>query len=175
MSMPPASVSPARVWRAAPLTGGHPEVRAQGFAARSGSSARSATVQNMGVEMPAPRKPLALARMSGAVAKNPARYRSRTEPMVADPLGDPPAWLTDIEADAWSELNTRLPWLNCSHRAIVEIASVLQGRFRAGDLGVPGLQLLRVVLGQLGATPATAHHGALPEAPSDDPAARYFR
>ena len=104
--------------------------------------------------MPNPRKPLAAAIASGAYAKNPQRYRGRSEPLVSDPLGAPPSWLDEHAAAAWTDFDLRLPWLNRSHRCVVEIASILQGRMARGELGVPGMNLLRIALGQLGATPA---------------------
>src|SRR5262245_15528222 len=125
--------------------------------------------------MPRPRNPLGLAVASGAFAKNPARYRGRNEPLVSDPLGEPPAWLIPTAKDAWHEFAATLPWLNASHRAIVEIAATLTGRLRVGTLGIPGMQLLRVTLGQLGATPADAGKVAYaPAVDEGDPAEEYF-
>ncbi|QND51529.1 hypothetical protein HB779_06150 [Phyllobacterium sp. 628] len=106
--------------------------------------------------MAPPRKPLALAHLSGAVAKNPQRYRNRTEVRVGEPLGPPPAWLKPEAKEAWRELDELLPWLDRSHRCIVGLASYLQAKVRDGTLGVPGMQLLRQVLGSLGATPVSA-------------------
>ena len=79
------------------------------------------------------------------------------------------------EADQWRDFERRLPWLNRSHRGIAEIASILAAKMAAGELGVPGLNLLRLTLGQLGATPATAHKVSVPEPPEEDPADKYFR
>lgn len=127
--------------------------------------------------MPNPRKPLALARATGAYAKNPQRYRGRNEPLVSDPLGEAPDWLDGHAATAWEDFQHRLPWLNRSHRCVVEIASILQGRMARGELGVPGMNLLRITLGQLGATPADFAKVRWEEADDneDDLADRYFR
>jgi hypothetical protein len=118
--------------------------------------------------MARPRNSFAAARMSGALYKNPQRYRTRKEPLVTDPIGSPPAWLTDDQADAWNDFADRLPWLNRSHRGIVGIASVLQAKQANGELGVPGMNLLRLVLGQLCATPTTAGKVSMPEPVSDE-------
>jgi hypothetical protein len=117
-----------------------------------------------------------LAIASGAYAKNPARFRGRNEPNVDDPIGDAPDWLGADAKAAWHQYAATLPWLNQSHRAIVEIASVLKGRLAAGTLGVPGMQLLRVTLGQLGATPADVHkvNWAPTVADEVDRVAQYF-
>lgn len=119
--------------------------------------------------MAPPRKSLAAARITGAMAKNPQRYRRRIEPNVATPLGPAPGWMTALQAEAWDALEARLPWLNQSHRGLVEIAATLQAVLAQGALGVPGMQLLRLCLGQLCATPVTAGKvETLAEADPDD-------
>ncbi|KAA9386916.1 hypothetical protein [Neorhizobium galegae] len=125
--------------------------------------------------MAPPRKPLAQARLSGAIYKNPQRYRDRHEPLVSEPLGDPFPWLKPEEADAWEEFRIRLPWLNKSHRGITSIAACLQARMVADELGVPGQTLLLRVLGSMGATPASSRFAVVPEPETDDPAEKYFR
>ncbi|AIC27063.1 hypothetical protein IE4771_CH01946 [Rhizobium etli bv. mimosae str. IE4771] len=125
--------------------------------------------------MPRPRQSVAQARASGALYKNSKRYENRAEPLVSEPLGDPPGWMPAEAADAWLDLSHRLPWLNRSHRGITEIASILVARMAAGTLGVPGMNLLRIVLGQMGATPATSRFAVTPEPEDEDPAAEFFR
>lgn len=50
-----------------------------------------------------------------------------------------------------------LPWLNQSHRTLVGMAANIQGRIMAGqEVGVQAMNLLRQMLGQMGATPADA-------------------
>lgn len=112
---------------------------------------------------------------SGAIYKNPQRYRQRAEPTGLDPLGEPPEWLTEQQRAAWLDIETRMPWLNRSHRGITGIAVYLQAKLAAGTLGLPGMNLLRMTLGQMGATPVTSRHAVLPEAASDDPADEFFR
>lgn len=124
--------------------------------------------------MAPPRKSLGAARLSGALYKNPQRYRAREEPLVADPIGPPPDWLTSDQAEAWSDFADCLQWLNRSHRGIVGIASILQAKQAAGSLGIPGMNLLRLVLGQLCATPTTAGKISMAAPASDDPAEKYF-
>lgn len=128
----------------------------------------------MGSVMAPPRKPLAHAMASGAVYKNPQRYRQRTEPSRLDPLGPPPDWLTVPQRAIWRDIANRMPWLNKSHRGITGIAAILQTKLADGALGLPGMNLLRMTLGQMGATPATAQHAVVDEPESDDPAEAYF-
>ena len=104
--------------------------------------------------MAAPRKSLAALQLSGTLQKNPGRYSKRHEPVVSDPIGEPPDWLPEPAQAAWHDLVPRLPWLNRSHRGIVEITCLLTGKLATGDASVSALNLLRQCLGQLGATPA---------------------
>jgi hypothetical protein len=77
---------------------------------------------------------------------------------------------------AWETFSDELPWLNHSHRSLVEIASTVRARVITGeDVGVHALGLLRQCLGQLGATPSDASKVTLPGEEDDkDPAAKYF-
>lgn len=125
--------------------------------------------------MPRPRLSIAQARLTGAVARNAGRYRDRAEPLVSEPLGDPPDYLNSDEINAWNEFRQRLPWLNLSHRGITHIASYLQARQASGMLGLPGMNLLRQCLGQMGATPATSRFAIVPDKPSTDPGEEFFR
>lgn len=124
--------------------------------------------------MAPPRKSKAQAALSGALYKNPQRYRERSEPLITAPLGDPSAWLKPEAAEAWEDFRVRMPWLNKSHRGITELASILQSRMAAGVLGVPGMNLLRLVLGQMGATPAASRFAVEAVVESEDPADQYF-
>lgn len=124
--------------------------------------------------MAPPRKSLAQAQLSGALYKNPQRYRDRTEPIVTDELGEPPDFLKPAAVEAWQGFRQRMPWLNRSHRGITELASILQARQQDGVLGVPGQTLLLRCLGSMGATPASSRFAVTPEAESADPADKYF-
>lgn len=125
--------------------------------------------------MARPRLSLAQARLTGAISKNPQRYRPRTEPSGTQPIGDPPDWLAPDVSEAFADITDRMPWLNSSHTGITVIAAVLQTRMAQGTLGIPGMQLLRGVFNQMGATPTSAHKVAMLDAPGPpDPAEDYF-
>lgn len=126
--------------------------------------------------MAKPRTPRAKATATGADKKNKGRYEERHEPDVADDLGQPPTWMPEKQQEAWRIIAAEIPWLNSSHRALVEIASYVRGRLMAGeDVGVQALNLLRQCLGQMGATPADASKaGAKPSGEEKDPADQYF-
>jgi hypothetical protein len=129
----------------------------------------------MGVDLAPPRKSLAQARLSGAIYKNPGRYKARVELLVDEPLGEPFAWLKPAETAAWDEFRLHLPWLNKSHRGIVSIAAILAAKMATGELGVPGMTLLTRCLNSMGGTPATSRFAVAPDnADQEDPADRYF-
>lgn len=116
--------------------------------------------------MPRPRIPISRARVEGRHDINPARY-NRKEPKVDDALGDPPKWASEAQAKAWGGFQSELPWLNRSHRCLVEIASIVRARFESGEeIGTKALSLLRLCLSSMGATPADASRIAW--APDDE-------
>jgi hypothetical protein len=76
--------------------------------------------------------------------------------------------MTEAQAAAWRTFEAEAPWLNYSHRALAEIASVTRARLAAGqDVGSGALNLLRQCLGQMGATPTSGITLDLAE-PDDD-------
>lgn len=125
--------------------------------------------------MPKPRLPRAKAAVAGADIKNPQRFRARKAPEVAAAIGPPPSWMNADQSKAWKMFAAELPWLNGSHRAVLEIASVVRARLVAGeDVGVQALNLLRQCLGQLGATPADATKVTMPDGGDEDPEEKFF-
>ena len=111
--------------------------------------------------MARPRNPLGKAKTEGRDKINAGRFKDRKEPDTKGPLGKPPTWLKDTEQNkaksAWLLFEREIPWLTESHRMLVGMAATIQGRLMAGqEVGVQSLNLLRQMLGQMGATPADA-------------------
>lgn len=107
--------------------------------------------------MPRPRTPMAKAVAAGRDIENPARFDGRNEPAVENGVGEPPDWMKPPQKRMWAEFQKEIPWLNESHRSLLEIASVIRARLLGGEeVGVQALNLLRQCLGQMGATPADA-------------------
>ncbi|MBZ9741012.1 MULTISPECIES: hypothetical protein [unclassified Mesorhizobium] len=109
--------------------------------------------------------------MTGYSMKHPERFRpgSNLPPEYTDPIGEPPHWLAAEAQTAWREFADSLPWLNRSHRGITSIASLLSGSMERGELGISGMNLLRLCLGSMGATPADfSKVGWSPAAEDDD-------
>jgi hypothetical protein len=121
-----------------------------------------------------PRLPDAVAKATGAAAKNPQRFTDRKPPKVGK-LGPPPSRLTSEEQDAWSTLALEIPWLGASDRQVVSVACRLIARFNANELSIGGMTELRQIMTQLGATPAARSKIAAPKDDDDeDPADAYF-
>jgi hypothetical protein len=123
------------------------------------------------------RTPLAKAKATGRTLHDPARFKNRKEPKPTGPLGPPPKWMKNPnQREAWQTFGDELPWLNSFHRTLVAIASELRGKLIAGEeLSVNGLNLLRLCLGQMAATPVDASKITLPEEEDEeDPSSKYF-
>ncbi len=107
--------------------------------------------------MPAHRKATAVLKASGAIAKDPKRYKARgTEPVPAGPLGAAPKHFTKAEAAIWQELaSMALPGvLSNSDRWAVELACGLMRKARSGSICTGEISQLTILLGKLGLTPA---------------------
>lgn len=118
--------------------------------------------------MARPRNPLAKAKAEGRDKMNAGRFKNRAEPKANGPLGTPPQWIVDTDSSkaksAWLLFQKELPWLNQSHRILVGMAANIQGRLMAGqEVGVQAMNLLRQMLGQMGATPADATKITVPD------------
>jgi hypothetical protein len=128
--------------------------------------------------LPRPRTPLVKAKATGRILHDPKRFNSRREPQSNGPLGKPPKWMkSPTQIEAWRTFEDELPWLNHSHRALVAIASDIRGKLIAGDeVSVNGLNLLRLCLSQMGASPVDSSRITLPDEEDDveDPSSKYF-
>lgn len=118
--------------------------------------------------MAKPRNPLGKAKLEGRDKINAGRFRDRIEPVPTGPLGSPPKWLADTDTckarSAWLLFQREIPWLTESHRILVGMAATVQGRIMASqEVGVQSLNLLRQMLGQMGATPSDASKITVPD------------
>jgi phage terminase small subunit len=130
--------------------------------------------------MPRPRTPLAKAKLTGADAKHPDRFKNRSEPRTSKaPVGKPPSYL-DAEARAvWSELARDLGWLVKEDRFALEAASLAVGQVRTmhkAQEPITGalFAAMNTALGKLGASPADRSKvNATPPEDDDDPFAKF--
>jgi hypothetical protein len=126
--------------------------------------------------MPRPRLPDNKAEVSGAKTIHPGRFAGRKKPARTRPLGDPYKCMNDAQREAWEEFRDELPWLNSSHRALLQIACVFRARLMAGgDMGVVALQSYSAILSKLGATPVDETRVTQRDDADEDPADRFFQ
>lgn len=120
--------------------------------------------------------PLAKAKMTGAYAKNPSRYDSRSEPDGGPALGKPPAYFNAAQKKIWTRFRSELPWLVESDRALVEVTTIVRAQIEAGGDHITAALLRehRAQLSSLGATPVTRSNVSAPGVPGDnDPFAQF--
>lgn len=121
------------------------------------------------------RTPLAKARVSGADMNQPGRYRSRSGPKGARPLGDPYPRMTGPQKAIWRELARELSWLRAHHRVLLRMVCVLAARMDADpEFGVSAHQTLCSLLSKLGATPVDGARVIVPADGEDDPTDEFF-
>lgn len=123
--------------------------------------------------MARPRLPPAKAAVEARDKMNAGRFKDRNAPKPNGPLGKPPVWIKDTSENkaksAWLLFEREIPWLSDSHRMLVGMASNIQGRMMAGqDVGVQAMNLLRQMLGQMGATPADSTKVTVPNEDQDE-------
>jgi len=121
------------------------------------------------------RTPKAKAKITGADAQNPHRFKNRSEP-ESGPLGKASVHIIDNhQLSAWSAFLTEIPWLTEADRTLVEIASNLRGRLFSGDeVGVQAIAQLRMCIAQMGGTPADRSKVSLPDKGEKDSTSKYF-
>jgi hypothetical protein len=119
--------------------------------------------------MPRPRIPKKKAQLEGRDKVNAGRFKNRKEPNSPGELGDPPDWMGGEQRLAWRTFQKEIPWLNGSHRGLVEIATIIRARLTGGEeVGIQALNLLRQCLGSMGATPSDASKVSVPEDDDED-------
>lgn len=121
--------------------------------------------------MPRPRTPSAKAALTGAAAKNPQRFRERSEPAASGKaLGSAPAYLSANAKKAWKTFAAELGWLVYEDRAALEVASLMRAEIMARTPELPAsfFTAYRQALSSLGATPVDRTKVHQPQEDDDD-------
>ena len=122
-----------------------------------------------------PRLPAKVAEVTGAAARSPYRHKDRKAPKGTRPLGEPYKAMSEAEQVAWHEFASELPWLNSSHRALLQLACRLRARLNSDpDMGVNAMQAYSAILSKLAATPVDETKVNYGDDAETDPADRYF-
>lgn len=125
--------------------------------------------------MARPRLPAAKAEVIGAAIKDAGRFKDRKPPKGTRPLGEPYKAMSDAEQIAWHEFASELPWLNSSHRALLQLACRLRARLNSDpDMGVNAMQAYSAILSKLAATPVDETKVSYGDDAETDPADAYF-
>ena len=120
------------------------------------------------------RTPSNLLELRGAYIAHPERKRARAaEPVVSEPLGDPPRHLSRLERAAWREIVRITPFgiLAVSDRVAVEITAVLLAEMRSNPCGFSAAKLSRLesFLARFGMTPSDRSRIHVPAPQKDNP------
>lgn len=104
--------------------------------------------------MARPRKPTEVLKLSGAFRKDPQRSRP-VGPKSARPLGFPPKYFSETEAEIWVEIesNAAAGVLTGADRYVVELMARLVARFRSVWLTGAEMSQLTWCCSHLGMTP----------------------
>lgn len=122
-----------------------------------------------------PRLPAKVAEVTGAAKRSPYRHKDRKAPKRTRALGEPYQSMTDAEQVAWHEFAAELPWLNSSHRALLQLACRLRARLTNDeDMGVNAMQAYSAVLSKLAATPVDETKVVHGDDEEEDPSDRFF-
>lgn len=125
--------------------------------------------------MAKPRLPAAKAKVTGADVKNAGRFKDRKAPKRTRSLGEPYSNMTAEQGLAWELFRAELPWLNSSHRALLQVACVLRARLNADPgIGITALQTYSAILSKLAATPVDETKVGQPDDEDEDPADKFF-
>lgn len=117
--------------------------------------------------MPRPRIPVAKAKLTGAAAKNPQRFRDRSEP-DHKPLGPAPGYLSRDARRAWKEFAKEWPWIGYSDRKALAVLCQLWEVIERGDAGVNEFKEFRLQCSAFGGNPTTKSKVYQPKEPEDD-------
>ena len=121
-----------------------------------------------------PRLPQAVAKITGAVAKNAGRFADRKEPKVKS-LGPAPKRFTPDQVEIWNEFNEDMPWLGRSDRRVVGLAVMLQSVIDTDpECPVAVFAQMRMLLSSMGGTPVDRSKVQAPDEEGQDPADEFI-
>lgn len=118
-----------------------------------------------------PRLPQEVARITGAMAKNPQMFRGRANPKVKS-LGPAPKRMTEVQREIWDEVNADFPWLGRSDRRQVEgLVYLLEAQQTLqGEAPMSLFAEIRLTMSKLGGNPSDRTKIAAPDEDAADPA-----
>jgi hypothetical protein len=113
--------------------------------------------------------------MRGSFRKHPERKREREgEPEVTQGLGKAPSVLDEAERARWRDIAKTAPWLNVSHRPMVEQTCQLWMMQRRGTASPGHMKLFASNMRVLGMTPTDSSKVKMPPAAKPDAKRKRF-
>lgn len=107
--------------------------------------------------MARPRTPIEKAKMTGAAAHDPQRFRNRSQPEASGPIGDPPSFLNAKEKKAWRNFASEWSWLTNQDRpalvALVQMRTVAEDA--KAEKTAAFYTAYRLMLSEFGGTPVS--------------------
>ena len=120
--------------------------------------------------MARPRTPTAKAELTGAVAKDPQRFRDRFKPEAEQPVGGPPSFMTAKEKKAWQDFVSRWSWLTASDEpalvALVQLRALIEDPKEQKTAAL--YTAYRLAIGEFGGTPVSRSKVHAPGGEDDD-------
>jgi len=123
-----------------------------------------------------PRKPAALAEVTGATVSHPGRHNARAKPKVAK-VGKPYKRLTDEEVSYWEQYVLEFPWLAASDRQQLRLLCQLSAQHDENPAEFPfnKLNMIRQMLNSFGGSPSDRTKVHAPDGEEEaDPAAEFI-
>lgn len=119
--------------------------------------------------MPRPRTPTGQAKLTGAMANHPERFKDRVDPTEGKPVGMPPDTLTEAERTIWFRFVMSWPWLTDADRtaltALCRATAIVEDPNEIPKIGVMNVQ--RMLLAEFGGTPSSRSKVTVPQ--GDEP------
>jgi len=114
--------------------------------------------------MARPRTPTAKAELTGAKAKDPQRFRDRSDPERVE-IGKPPVHLNELEKKAWAEFLFEWPWVQRSDRSSLASLCVMRVRMETQkeDLKAADFKEYRMQVSAFGGNPTTVSKIYMPK------------
>lgn len=125
--------------------------------------------------MPRPRVPLEKAKLTGVAAKNPQRFRDRSDPKEKK-LGAAPKYLSAGAKKAWRQFAKEWPWLTDGDTALLAPLCEMRARFEDDPQKISAAFMTeyRLLISAFGGTPTSKSKVDAPgEDEPDDPFAQF--
>lgn len=125
------------------------------------------------------RTPTGMAKLTGAFANHPERFKDRVDPTEGKPAGMPPETLNEVERLVWFRFVMSWPWVTDADRtaltSLCRVTAIVEDATEPPKIGLLNVQ--RLLLSEFGATPSSRSKVMAPADPDEgktgDPFAQF--